>query len=299
MQKNERPAVSDGAPEATDNHTAPTLSATIVTMSKPEARRLTDCIKNAIAAAWDLIAQAYNERAWTALGYTSWDDYCTNEFGSSRLRLPREERAEVVGSLRESGLSLRAIEAATGFSRPTIIKDIAAAEVVKSLPPDPPGGVTETTPGQTDRVAAALAAARAKQDDVDPVEPIMAKITGTDGKSYPKPAVAAKPRRWPLSNDAAKISLEFSRVINRMQKLVDDDRFAANRDSIARQFRPYLSAALDVMNRLNDVVDEPLLIDNRPTADDILMQSEELDRRAMKIVADLFTDLVDTVAVTQ
>jgi len=36
------------------------------------------------------------------------------------LRLPREERSEVVASLRESGLSLRAIAAATGDSEPTV-----------------------------------------------------------------------------------------------------------------------------------------------------------------------------------
>jgi len=52
-----------------------------------------------------LVKQAYTERAWDALGYASWDEYCTREFGTSRLRLPREERAEVVASLRESGLS--------------------------------------------------------------------------------------------------------------------------------------------------------------------------------------------------
>lgn len=45
-------------------------------------------------------------------------------FGTSRLRLPREERAEVVASLRESGLSIRAIAAATGDSRETIRREL-------------------------------------------------------------------------------------------------------------------------------------------------------------------------------
>ncbi|WP_217157572.1 hypothetical protein [[Mycobacterium] fortunisiensis] len=72
--------------------------------------------------------------------------------GTSRLRLPREERTEVVSSLRESGLSLRAIEAATGISRKTVIKDLAAADqVVESAPPVEPEPVaTESDPIHVD-----------------------------------------------------------------------------------------------------------------------------------------------------
>ncbi len=163
-------------------------------ITKKQARDLTECIKSAAALTWDLIVKAYNERAWSALGYGSWDDYCDTELSGTRLRLPREERSEVVSSLRDSGMSLRAIQSATGVSRPTIIKDLADAQVVKSLPPEPPGGVTESTPGQTDRVAAALAAAQAKQD-LAPVEPIAVpeKITGTDGKTYKKKPVKKEP----------------------------------------------------------------------------------------------------------
>lgn len=62
--------------------------------------------------------------------------YCTREFGTSRLRLPREDRAEVVASLRESGLSTRAIAAATGLSQPTVRRDLAAGESNDS--PDAP-----------------------------------------------------------------------------------------------------------------------------------------------------------------
>lgn len=41
------------------------------------------------------------------------------------MRLPREERAEVVASLRESGLSLRAIAAATGLNHQTVSNDLS------------------------------------------------------------------------------------------------------------------------------------------------------------------------------
>src|SRR5690625_5120493 len=78
------------------------------------ARQLTDRIRVAVEGTWQLIVEAYQSRAWAALGYSSWDDYCTREFGTSRLKLPREERTEQVSSLRAAGLSLRAIQSATG-----------------------------------------------------------------------------------------------------------------------------------------------------------------------------------------
>jgi hypothetical protein len=73
---------------------------------------------------WELIRDAYLREAWKPLGYGSWDMYCAAEFGTARLRVPREERAEVVGSLRDAGLSLRAIAAATGLGRGTVEREL-------------------------------------------------------------------------------------------------------------------------------------------------------------------------------
>jgi len=92
-------------------------------LTKAQARRITEDIKLQLCGVWQLVKFAYVGRAWVALGYESWDSYCTAEFPTSRLRLPREERTEVVSSLRESGLSDRAIESATGESRRTLIRD--------------------------------------------------------------------------------------------------------------------------------------------------------------------------------
>ena len=80
------------------------------------ARALTDEIRADAEMLWDKIVTAYTRRAWIALGYETWDVYCIKEFGSSRLRLPREERPEMVASLRQSGLSIRAIASVTGAS---------------------------------------------------------------------------------------------------------------------------------------------------------------------------------------
>jgi predicted transcriptional regulator len=89
------------------------------------ARALTDQIKSRVETLWELIKAAYHGRAWIALGYESWDAYCDSEFQTSRLRLPREERADVVVSLRDSGVSQRAIALATGLSQPTISRELS------------------------------------------------------------------------------------------------------------------------------------------------------------------------------
>lgn len=81
-----------------------------------EARQLTDRLRSAVAVAWDLVAEAYTSKAWAALGYETWDAYCLEEFGATHLRLPAEERTEVVRSLHAQGLTIRAIAAATGSS---------------------------------------------------------------------------------------------------------------------------------------------------------------------------------------
>jgi transposase-like protein len=99
---------------------APAAGGPSIALDAADARALTDRIKLAVEATWELVKQAHVKRAWEALGYTSWDEYCAREFGTSRLRLPREERAEVVASLRESGLSIRAIASATGLNKDTV-----------------------------------------------------------------------------------------------------------------------------------------------------------------------------------
>ncbi|SKM82675.1 Uncharacterised protein [Mycobacteroides abscessus subsp. massiliense] len=113
-------------------------------MSPSAARDLTESIRTCIDRAWELVVKAYTQRAWAVLGYTSWDTYCEREFGSTWFRLPRETRTEVVQSLRDAGLSTRAIAAATGVSPATVHRSITP-------------GVSNGTP---------------------------AAVTGTDGKTY-------------------------------------------------------------------------------------------------------------------
>lgn len=124
-------------------------------LTAEQARQLTDEIKVDAEVLWDKLARAYTERAWDALGYATWDTYYTAEFESLRLRLPREERQEVVRSLREDGYSIRAIAASVGISDQTVQKDIKAGRSESLHPtsePDEPVDVevVEVVSTQTD-----------------------------------------------------------------------------------------------------------------------------------------------------
>lgn len=120
-------------------------------MTAAAARDITDQIKTGMESIYHLIRSAYRGRAWAVLGYSSWDDYVTREFGNLHLRPPLEYRQDVVLSLREAGMSARAIASATQLSKSTVHRELGA-----TAGRDVPNG----TPGDARRVI------------------------GTDGKSY-------------------------------------------------------------------------------------------------------------------
>lgn len=122
-------------------------------MDATEARELTDGLRKGLDLAWEVVAKLYAGRAWLALGHPTWDEYCEAEFDGCRVKLPREERAQKIGSLRSAGLSLRAIGAATGVSEATVRRELKS-------------GATNDAP-------------EPRSTDVTP------RMKGMDGKSYP------------------------------------------------------------------------------------------------------------------
>jgi lambda repressor-like predicted transcriptional regulator len=131
-------------------------------LTETAARELTDTIKRAVQIVDSQITRAYFGRAWSALGYETWDEYCESEFDGAKLKMPREERTMIVGSLRDAGMSIRAIAAATGASYGTVHSELAAGDQKRS-------------PDDDDSII-----------DAEVVEPRETpKVTGIDGKSYP------------------------------------------------------------------------------------------------------------------
>ncbi|MGI8757505.1 MAG: ParB N-terminal domain-containing protein [Acidimicrobiales bacterium] len=73
--------------------------------------------------------------------------------------------------------------------------------------------------------------------------------TRTDAAGRAQPAVKAPsgPRRRPLPDQADRAGWEFRRAVERLERLVDDDRFPANRDAITASLQGHLDYALDVL----------------------------------------------------
>ena len=108
----------------------------VVDLTEAEARELTDHIKTNLEVASRLIVEAYVRRAWQALGYGGWDLYVLGEFGSGPLRVPREDRPEMVRSLRSQQMSLRAIGTAMDVSERTVRRDLEEAGAAFAAPTD-------------------------------------------------------------------------------------------------------------------------------------------------------------------
>lgn len=101
-------------------------------LSETEARELTEQITEGLNDVHSLIMQAWEGRAWEALGYESWDAWIDGNFRGLQLRPPREQRDEVVRSMREAGMSMRAISQATELSRGTVQRSAAVSEGSRS-----------------------------------------------------------------------------------------------------------------------------------------------------------------------
>lgn len=227
-----------------------------VAITAEAARRLTDQIKLAVDATWNMVIEAYETRAWVALRYSSWDDYCTSEFGTSRLRLPREDRKEVVASLRDAGLSIRAIAAATGVGIGTVHRELAP--VPNGTPEvDPPHAVVDHNPvGVTDDEMAYFNALAdipdtAFDEVIDEckaagdlsreavllgIGKVPNKTIGIDGKSYPRPSKPPAPpkrKRAPLHIGVRSAGWELRKSAERLRRLRDDDRWKGHVSQVA------------------------------------------------------------------
>ncbi|WP_406170194.1 hypothetical protein OIE52_38950 [Streptomyces canus] len=102
-----------------------------------EARARAERIRSGmrVLAEWqqDVIA-AYAKDDWRTLGYASWDAYLDGEFGEHRVKLPREQRREIVASMSAAGMSTRAIGAAVGVDHKTVVNDRAATGEFSPVP---------------------------------------------------------------------------------------------------------------------------------------------------------------------
>ncbi|KWW42536.1 hypothetical protein AU359_00426 [Micrococcus luteus] len=156
-----------------------------VAMTADAARDLTDQIKTGMESVYHLIRAAYRGRAWQALGFGSWDEYVTREFGDLHLRPPLEYRQDVVLSLRDAGMSTRAIASATQLSKDTVRRELNAATganapVVDGIPVVGMNGKTYQPTREPRPPAADTVAPSESQVDLDSVLDMPAEDFGIE-----------------------------------------------------------------------------------------------------------------------
>jgi hypothetical protein len=221
------------------------MSGDIIIASKREAEDRAERIRTALSVSWDLIKDAWKAFDWQALGYASWDAYCDGEFGTSRIRLPREERREVVSSMREIGMSTRAIASATGMSPRTAAREVAAGVPNGTADTEPVTGTDGKTYTQPERPRATAMS----QGDLDalntppatsPAEPADTPMPEWENVAQLPPQAVQqmqqqKPKRRPLTDEALRAVLDLNRAVDRLRRITEDDRFSENRRRIREQ----------------------------------------------------------------
>lgn len=194
-----------------------------------EAHAITAAIRTGIANLWELIKAAYRGHVWSVLGYDSWDEYCDGEFGTSRLRLPREERNEVVCSLRDAGMSLREIASATGLGKSTIGRELKLPVPNGTpLPPDQQASLREHLDSNREKVAVIIERENAERRGLRDHLSLVINPDGTDAKPKPKPR----------EEFTATLDYRFGAIgdnINRLEQLIKSDRF--------RRYQPQIENA--------------------------------------------------------
>lgn len=230
-------------------------------LGRIEAERLTDRIRYTAMSVRDgveklqqLVTEAQEGQAHLALGYPSWTAYIADVMGEDPLRLrDREERREVVSWLAGQGMSTRAIAPVVGVDQKTVSNDLRSPREENSSPASPaaPDEPTFDPTPSWDPVGedGVVDLSDPTQDDVLWDAPEPRTVTGMDGKTYPRPEPKepAKPRRRPLPDQFFDAAYDAGKAIERLERLVGDDRLAKNKEQIALAHKNDLLRLADVL----------------------------------------------------
>lgn len=246
-----------------------TIETTTTVMTEDEARRITERIRYTALSVRDgveklqrLVGEAQAGSAHLALGYPSWTAYLADVLGDEPMRLPREERREIVAWLSGEGMSTRAIAPIVGVDQKTVSNDVRTLPAGEEISSPPTIATTEgvviaeqrrVAPDVTDWSEGDIA--EVMDDDNAGVTcsneptPEPKPITGMDGKTYQRPE--PKPvRRNPLPDQFNSATLNLTRAVARLVTLSGDDRLPQNREKVATANRSDLLRAIDALQRV-------------------------------------------------
>lgn len=182
-----------------------------------------------------LITEARDGDDHLALGFKSWPEYVSTEFGGLLAQLTREDRREAVLALSATGMSTRAIAPIVGASDITVRRDLAGATYVA---PEPDY--------VTDEADAEFDGDLSRRHVAECLTP--KSVVGLDGKTYTATTKSSR-RRKPLPDAFHDATYDLSRIATRLENLHQDDRFAGNREAL-RRHRADLFRAQTILRRL-------------------------------------------------
>lgn len=179
--------------------------------------------------------------------YPTFEAYCANRWGFSRVRAHQLiEGADITRAL-------------TAVNSPAPVNEAQAREL-NGLEPEVAAEVMRQAIDATDGKPTAPVL-REVRDRIapKPVSPAPAAVwtSATEAlASYEpahvaQPAEPAQPRRRPLTDGFRDASLDLSKLITRIENLVSDDRFARNKNEVAR-YANDLIRARDALQRVID-----------------------------------------------
>jgi hypothetical protein len=214
------------------------------------ARRLTERIRLTATVAREgleklqfLVSQAKDGNVHVSLGYPSWTAYLSDVLGTEPLRLPREQRQELVGYLAGEGMSTRAIAPIVGASKDTVARDLATVSFETDGRPD-----TVVSLDGRERPARQ---APVEDDDLDETElpPAQSPVVTQDGEPVEavEPPTPRKVKRLPLPDQFFKASYALCRDVERVARLTESDRWVPNAEKIATKHRNDLLRCQDLL----------------------------------------------------
>lgn len=222
-------------------------------MSERDARRVTERIRivahnytEAKAKLIQLVQEAKDGNAHEALGYPSWTAYLAETLGDEPMRLARDERQEMVKVLSAEGMSTRAIAPIVGTSYQQVSKD-RRAQVSPEATPEPKSDA-ELLAGAEWSPESVEDAPRFT-DEPGRVQPVTGTITGMDGKTYTRPQPKDPvDRRPPLPEQIFNAVYDLGKVVDRLERLVEDDRFNRIKEEVASKHESDLNRNIDALH---------------------------------------------------
>lgn len=197
-------------------------------MSERDARKLTERIRvtahNYTEAKEKLLAlvqEAKDGGAHEALGYKSWTAYLAEVLGDEPLRLARDDRQEMVKVLSAEGMSTRAIAPIVGASHMQVARDLAPS-------------VTNVT-DKPRTVESMDGVSRTFQPRPEP---------------QPAPTEPPKPKRRPLTDQSNEAGWELAKSVERIERILADDRFPANREVVTNHLKQHLANSITQLTAL-------------------------------------------------